>query len=185
MAVMVKRMHDINTQFCSLISRSSFSPFLSYSLISFSSQYFILNFLSPPSCTYLTSLYIPILLFITSCCTHSLPSFNFFITILLTLVPFHPHTLLPLPHIFTLTFSSQFVEEAWKSDSIILIHFMAGVSCSVTLSIANLMTYFGLTMQTSNQLVKDKWPVIYPNLNFMGQLVNYEEELMNVQDRTV
>ena len=54
---------------------------------------------------------------------------------------------------------------------------MAGVSRSVTLMIAHLMTYFGLSMQTAYQLVKDKRPAISPNLNFMGQLVSYKKEL--------
>ena len=61
---------------------------------------------------------------------------------------------------------------------------MAGVSRSVTLTIAYLMTYFGLSMQAAYQLVKEKRPAISPNLNFMGQLVAYEKELKNSKDRT-
>ena len=47
------------------------------------------------------------------------------------------------------------------------------------------MTYFGLSMQAAYQLVKEKRPAISPNLNFMGQLVAYEKELKNVQDRII
>ena len=54
---------------------------------------------------------------------------------------------------------------------------MAGVSRSVTLTIAYLMYHFGLSMQSAYQLVKDKRPAISPNLNFMGQLVAFEKEL--------
>ncbi len=67
------------------------------------------------------------------------------------------------------------LEKARKANSIVLIHCMAGVSRSVTLTIAYLMTYFGLSMQTAYQLVKDKRPAISPNLNLMGQLVGYEK----------
>ena len=52
-----------------------------------------------------------------------------------------------------------------------------GVSRSVMLTIAYLMTYFGLSMQTAYQLVKDKRPAISLKLNFMGQLISYEKEL--------
>lgn len=54
---------------------------------------------------------------------------------------------------------------------------MAGISRSVTLTIAYLMAHFGLSMQDSYQFVKDKRPAISPNLNFMGQLVEFEKEL--------
>ena len=62
---------------------------------------------------------------------------------------------------------------------------MAGVSRSVTLTIAYLMTFFDLSMQTAYQLVKDKRPAISPNLNFMGQLVGYEKDLHKNKDREI
>lgn len=54
---------------------------------------------------------------------------------------------------------------------------MAGISRSVTLTIAYLMSNFSLSMQNAYQFVKDKRPAISPNLNFMGQLVEFEREL--------
>ena len=54
---------------------------------------------------------------------------------------------------------------------------MAGISRSVTLTIAYLMAHFGMSMQDAYQYVKDKRPAISPNLNFMGQLVEFEREL--------
>lgn len=54
---------------------------------------------------------------------------------------------------------------------------MAGISRSVTLTIAYLMAHFNMSMQDAYQYVKDKRPAISPNLNFMGQLVEFEREL--------
>lgn len=51
---------------------------------------------------------------------------------------------------------------------------MAGISRSVTLTIAYIMAFFNLSMQDAYQYVKDKRPAISPNLNFMGQLVEFE-----------
>ena len=65
-------------------------------------------------------------------------------------------------------------EHARKAKGSILIHCMAGISRSVTLTIAYLMRYFQMPMQTAYQYVKEKRPAISPNLNFMGQLVEFE-----------
>lgn len=56
---------------------------------------------------------------------------------------------------------------------------MAGISRSVTLVIAYLMQHYGLTMQQAYQYVKEKRPAISPNLNFMGQLVEFEREVQS------
>jgi dual specificity MAP kinase phosphatase len=71
----------------------------------------------------------------------------------------------------------QYIEEVREKNGIILIHCMAGISRSVTITIAYLMAYFNMSMQESYQYVKDKRPAISPNLNFMGQLVEFEKEL--------
>lgn len=51
---------------------------------------------------------------------------------------------------------------------------MAGISRSVTLTIAYLMKHFAMPMQIAYQYVKERRPAISPNLNFMGQLVEFE-----------
>ena len=68
-------------------------------------------------------------------------------------------------------------EEARKNGTCVLIHCMAGISRSVTLTIAYLMSHFGMSMHNAYQFVKEKRPTISPNLNFMGQLVEFEREL--------
>lgn len=66
---------------------------------------------------------------------------------------------------------------ARNSGRCVLIHCMAGVSRSVTLTIAYLMCHFRMSMHNAYQFVKEKRPAISPNLNFMGQLVEFEREL--------
>ena len=68
-------------------------------------------------------------------------------------------------------------EQVRSSGSCVLIHCMAGISRSVTLVIAYLMQYYGLPMQQAYQFVKDKRPAISPNLNFMGQLVEFDRTI--------
>ena len=77
------------------------------------------------------------------------------------------------PHLSSLTIA----EEVRAKNAVILIHCMAGISRSVTLTIAYLMAHFNMSMQDAYQYVKDKRPAISPNLNFMGQLVEFEREL--------
>ena len=77
-----------------------------------------------------------------------------------------------------LLFHISFTEEARQANTNVLIHCMAGISRSVTLTIAYLMYHFGLSMHAAYQFVKEKRPAISPNLNFMGQLVEFEKELV-------
>lgn len=77
-----------------------------------------------------------------------------------------------------LLFRISFTEEARQANTNVLIHCMAGISRSVTLTIAYLMYHFGLSMHAAYQFVKEKRPAISPNLNFMGQLVEFEKELV-------
>lgn len=68
-------------------------------------------------------------------------------------------------------------EEARINNKVVLVHCMAGISRSVTITIAYLMKFHRMSMNRAYQYLKDMRPAISPNLNFMGQLVEFERSL--------
>lgn len=70
-----------------------------------------------------------------------------------------------------------FIDEARQSGERVLVHCQAGVSRSPTIVIAYLMKHTRRTMVDSYKYVKARRPIISPNLNFMGQLVEWETAL--------
>uniref|UniRef100_A0A670YR88 protein-tyrosine-phosphatase n=1 Tax=Pseudonaja textilis TaxID=8673 RepID=A0A670YR88_PSETE len=76
----------------------------------------------------------------------------------------------------------QYFEEAFEfiahqSGKGVLVHCQAGVSRSATIVIAYLMKHTLMTMGDAYKYVKGRRPVISPNLNFMGQLLQFETDL--------
>jgi len=71
-----------------------------------------------------------------------------------------------------------FIDKVKKSDDHILIHCVGGVSRSATIAIAYVMKHFSLSLDNAYRYVKNKRPTISPNLNFMGQLLQYEQQLL-------
>ena len=71
----------------------------------------------------------------------------------------------------------EFVELAKSSGSGVLIHCHAGVSRSPTIAVAYLMKYSPMAMSEAYRFVKTRRSIISPNLNFMGQLYEYEQGL--------
>ncbi|KAM9497692.1 uncharacterized protein ACWYII_001453 isoform 1-T2 [Salvelinus alpinus] len=71
----------------------------------------------------------------------------------------------------------EFIEEAHQSGRGVLIHCQAGVSRSATIVIAYLMKHTLMTMTDAYKYVRGRRPVVSPNLNFMGQLLEFERDL--------
>ncbi|XP_034082489.1 dual specificity protein phosphatase 10 [Gymnodraco acuticeps] len=71
----------------------------------------------------------------------------------------------------------EFIEEAYQSGQGVLVHCQAGVSRSATIAIAYLMKHTLMTMTDAYKYVRSRRPVVSPNLNFMGQLLEFERDL--------
>ncbi|KAH6925540.1 hypothetical protein HPB50_006888 [Hyalomma asiaticum] len=69
------------------------------------------------------------------------------------------------------------VYEAHASGSNVLVHCHAGISRSPTITVAYLMHHLRLPLVDAYRYLKAKRPIISPNLNFMGQLVELEQKL--------
>lgn len=72
-----------------------------------------------------------------------------------------------------------FIDEAKKSGSKVLVHCQAGISRSPTIIIAYLMKKQNLKFNDAYNKVRELRPIIAPNLVFMSQLMDYETRLLN------
>lgn len=70
-----------------------------------------------------------------------------------------------------------FVDQVRRQGGRILVHCFAGISRSVSVSIAYLMWAFDLSLDTAMQVVKTHRECASPNLNFVGQLMMFERTL--------
>ncbi|XP_073843231.1 mitogen-activated protein kinase phosphatase 3 isoform X1 [Musca autumnalis] len=71
----------------------------------------------------------------------------------------------------------QFIEEARSKNSAVLVHCLAGVSRSVTVTLAYLMHTQALNLNDAFTLVRDRKPDVSPNFHFMQQLHSFERQL--------
>ncbi|KAM4651826.1 dual specificity protein phosphatase 7 [Discoglossus pictus] len=70
-----------------------------------------------------------------------------------------------------------FIDEARTKKCGILVHCLAGISRSVTVTVAYLMQKLNLSLNDAYDFVKRKKSNISPNFNFMGQLLDFERTL--------
>lgn len=70
-----------------------------------------------------------------------------------------------------------FTEEARSSDKGVLVHCLAGVSRSVTITVAYLMHKLSLSLNDAFNMVRSRKSNIAPNFHFMEQLHSFEKEL--------
>ncbi|KAH1167966.1 dual specificity protein phosphatase 7 [Mauremys mutica] len=70
-----------------------------------------------------------------------------------------------------------FIDEARTKKCGILVHCLAGISRSVTVTVAYLMQKMNLSLNDAYDFVKRKKSNISPNFNFMGQLLDFERTL--------
>ncbi|XP_058792764.1 dual specificity protein phosphatase Mpk3 [Phymastichus coffea] len=71
----------------------------------------------------------------------------------------------------------QFIEEARNADKGVLVHCLAGISRSVTVTVAYLMHKCSLSLNDAFNLVRSRKANIAPNFHFMQQLHVFESEL--------
>ncbi|CAG5127046.1 unnamed protein product [Candidula unifasciata] len=71
----------------------------------------------------------------------------------------------------------KFIDEARNNQKGILVHCLAGISRSVTVTVAYLMCRENMTLNQAYDHVKMCKPNISPNFTFMGQLLDFEKDL--------
>eukprot|EP00049_Salpingoeca_infusionum_P025986 m.23033 g.23033 ORF g.23033 m.23033 type:complete len:368 (+) comp8443_c0_seq1:588-1691(+) len=70
-----------------------------------------------------------------------------------------------------------FINSCKQAGGRILVHCVAGISRSPSFAIAYLMQHEGMSLFDAYSLVKSRRPSISPNLDFMGELTQFEKRL--------
>jgi len=71
-----------------------------------------------------------------------------------------------------------FIDDAKNTGGHVLVYCYAGISRSVTITLAYLMVHCEMRLDDAYKFVKQKKPDISPNIGFMGQLVKLEKSLV-------
>ena len=71
----------------------------------------------------------------------------------------------------------KFIKTAKEKQKPILIHCMAGVSRSATVTIAYIMQQHKMSLQDAAAFVFEKRPIIFPNIGFIKHLMDFEKKL--------
>lgn len=77
-----------------------------------------------------------------------------------------------------IVFIFSLLDEAFSNGSKVLVHCHAGISRSPTITIAYLMHHKMMTLLEAYKFVKNKRAIISPNFNFMGQLLDFEQNYL-------
>jgi dual specificity MAP kinase phosphatase len=72
--------------------------------------------------------------------------------------------------------ANEFIEAARLANGRVLVHCQAGVSRSPTIVMAYMMSTTQKTLTDTFATVKDRRSIVAPNLNFMGQLLELEQQ---------
>uniref|UniRef100_A0A1I8AD81 protein-tyrosine-phosphatase n=1 Tax=Steinernema glaseri TaxID=37863 RepID=A0A1I8AD81_9BILA len=73
----------------------------------------------------------------------------------------------------------QFIDEARAKGSAVLVHCLAGISRSVTICLAYLMHTMHSSLEDAFDLLLKRNGMIAPNFHFMGQLTDFERQLVS------
>ncbi len=73
--------------------------------------------------------------------------------------------------------TNEHIDNVLKQNEKILVHCIMGISRSTTIVIAYLMNHFKLSLHEAYDFVKEKRPIISPNVGFINQLKDYELQL--------
>ena len=73
--------------------------------------------------------------------------------------------------------ASEFIQNAMDEDGKVLVHCFAGKSRSATFWLAYLMSKKNIVLADAFALLKEKRPIIEPNIGFLVQLKAYEKTL--------
>nr|KAG5696975.1 hypothetical protein BaRGS_008437 [Batillaria attramentaria] len=71
----------------------------------------------------------------------------------------------------------EYIDDARQNGASVLIHCHAGVSRSATITIAYILKHTKMAMSDAYKYVKGKRSIISPNFNFLGQLLEFEQDL--------
>lgn len=92
-------------------------------------------------------------------------------------IPCHDSTHQNILQYFETTF--EYIRQQLAAPKNILVHCQGGVSRSPSFVIGYLMRHHSKTFNEAFDFVRSKRSIINPNLNFLGQLMQYERSLLN------